>query len=62
MVLRKYALRGTEHTDESETQEAGTGVPLWKQASWAFEGGLNNHSRAAKRRLGELVVARVVDG
>lgn len=61
MVLRKYALRGLENADEDQAQ-ADADMPLWKQASWAFGGGLNNHSRAAKRRLGELVVAQVIDG
>lgn len=34
---------------------------LWKQANWAFAGGMDKHSRAAKRRLEEQVVARVID-
>ena len=34
---------------------------MWKQATWAFGGGLNNHSRAAKRRLEELVVAHFLE-
>ena len=36
---------------------------LWADATWAFDGGLNKHSRAAKRRLKELRVARFgIDG
>ncbi|KZP25296.1 hypothetical protein FIBSPDRAFT_918440 [Athelia psychrophila] len=27
-------------------------------ATWAFDGGLNNHSRAARRRMSELIVAK----
>ncbi|KJA28511.1 hypothetical protein HYPSUDRAFT_33933 [Hypholoma sublateritium FD-334 SS-4] len=33
----------------------------WKQANWAFHGGMNNHSLCAKRRMKELRVARLVD-
>ncbi|KAF8554358.1 hypothetical protein OG21DRAFT_1100299 [Imleria badia] len=46
-VLRGYAIR-TEQDGES-----------WKDASWAFSGGLNNHSRAAKRRMCGLRVAKL---
>ncbi|KAH7886073.1 hypothetical protein F5I97DRAFT_1809185 [Phlebopus sp. FC_14] len=42
-VLRQYALRNEP----------------WRDASWAFSGGLNNHSRTAKRRMRELRVAKV---
>ncbi|KAN0100144.1 hypothetical protein V8E55_000128 [Tylopilus felleus] len=31
----------------------------WRDASWAFGGGLNNHSRAAKRRVCGLRVAKL---
>ncbi|KAF5391852.1 hypothetical protein D9757_001813 [Collybiopsis confluens] len=46
-LLRKYALV----PGSNETQ--------WREASWAFDGGLNNHSRAARRRVKELRVARI---
>ncbi|KAF7796575.1 hypothetical protein EIP86_007756 [Pleurotus ostreatoroseus] len=58
LILRKYALSGTRGEDEDK-EHADISAPMWKQATWAFGGGLNNHSRAAKRRLEELVVARV---
>jgi stearoyl-CoA desaturase (Delta-9 desaturase) len=43
-ILRQYAAHGREQHD----------------ASWAFNGGLNNHSRAAKRKMVELRIARVL--
>ncbi|KAF8554363.1 hypothetical protein OG21DRAFT_1597383 [Imleria badia] len=46
-LLRGYAVR-TEQDGES-----------WRDASWAFSGGLNNHSRAAKRRVYGLRVAKL---
>ncbi|KAF8554355.1 hypothetical protein OG21DRAFT_1382434, partial [Imleria badia] len=46
-VLRRYAVR-TEQDGES-----------WRNASRAFSGGLNKHSRAAKRRMGGLRVAKM---
>ena len=36
-------------------------IDTWHKADWAFNGGLNNHSRAAKRRMYELRVAKLVD-
>lgn len=30
----------------------------WKEATWAFYGGMNQHGRSAKRRMRELIVAR----
>ncbi|KIK63589.1 hypothetical protein GYMLUDRAFT_443395 [Collybiopsis luxurians FD-317 M1] len=48
-LLRKYAL-GTDTSDHQ-----------WREASWAFDGGLNNHSRAARRRVKEMRVARIKD-
>jgi stearoyl-CoA desaturase (delta-9 desaturase) len=48
-ILRKYSVRLQD--------EIGT----WRKADWAFNGGLNNHSRAAKRRMYELRVAKLVD-
>ncbi|KAJ7597481.1 hypothetical protein C8J56DRAFT_920193 [Mycena floridula] len=46
VLLRKYAFNKKE-------------MSFWQDASWAFDGGLNNHSRAAKRRMGELVIAKL---
>jgi len=48
-LLREYSIRQRKpDTDER-----------WRDASWAFDGGLNNHSRAAKKRLAELRIARL---
>jgi stearoyl-CoA desaturase (Delta-9 desaturase) len=49
MILRNYSAR-FEKTDSHGEK--------WRDATWAFGGGLNNHSRAAKRRMRELIVAR----
>ena len=48
-ILQKYSVR---RQDE---------IGIWHKADWAFNGGLNNHSRAAKRRMHELRVAKLVD-
>lgn len=45
-LLRQYTI---------SVEEKGKEI---KDATWAFDGGLNNHSRAARRRLVELVVAK----
>jgi stearoyl-CoA desaturase (Delta-9 desaturase) len=50
MLLRKYSARFDQTDDQAEK---------WHDATWAFDGGLNNHSRAAKRRMVELRVARL---
>ncbi|KAI0726911.1 fatty acid desaturase-domain-containing protein [Fomitopsis betulina] len=44
-LLRKYSVRSDD---------------VWKEAGWAFHGGMNNHSRAARRRMRELRVAKFV--
>jgi stearoyl-CoA desaturase (delta-9 desaturase) len=49
ILLRKYAIR----------DEPGKNDEAWRDASWAFHGGLNNHSRAAKRRMREMRIAKV---
>ncbi|KDR81083.1 hypothetical protein GALMADRAFT_1122110 [Galerina marginata CBS 339.88] len=36
-------------------------IDLWHQADRAFSGGMNHHSRAARRRMRELRVAKLVD-
>ncbi|KIL00840.1 hypothetical protein PAXRUDRAFT_790237 [Paxillus rubicundulus Ve08.2h10] len=46
-VLRNYSIR--RHVNGES----------WRDASWAFDGGLNNHSRAARRRMCELRVAKL---
>jgi len=49
-ILRKYSFRPL---DDDRA--------LSKRASWAFHGGLNNHSWAAKKRMRELRVAKIVE-
>ncbi|KAH7925171.1 hypothetical protein BV22DRAFT_1105047 [Leucogyrophana mollusca] len=49
MLLRNYSIREQNDGDGDARRDA----------SWAFGGGLNNHSRAAKRRMRELRIARV---
>lgn len=46
-LLRTYSFRGSNDNDK------------WREASWAFYGGLNVHSRAARRRMAELRIAKV---
>ncbi|KAF9531903.1 fatty acid desaturase-domain-containing protein [Crepidotus variabilis] len=46
-LLRKYSVRIDADED------------IWARASWAFSGGLNNHSSAARRRMKELRVAKI---
>ncbi|KAF9068664.1 hypothetical protein BDP27DRAFT_1223879 [Rhodocollybia butyracea] len=50
-ILRQYAL--TLEADETRD-------PKWRDAYWAFHGGLNNHSRAATRRMKELRIAKLL--
>ncbi|ESK86954.1 acyl- desaturase [Moniliophthora roreri MCA 2997] len=49
MLLRRYSLQ----------LEVGAERYKWPDATWAFEGGLNNHSRAATRRMKEFRLARL---
>lgn len=60
-LLRKYSLPGSRKAEAAAAASASekTESDLWKQATWAFGGGMNIHSRAAKRRMRELVVARL---
>ncbi|KAF4612235.1 hypothetical protein D9613_004217 [Agrocybe pediades] len=48
-ILRKYSVKPC------------TEVDALPKTDWAFNGGLNNHSRAARRRMKELRVAKLVD-
>lgn len=52
ILLRKYSLR---------MQPDSTEETRWQDASWAFDGGLNNHSRAAKVRMRQLRLAKLDD-
>ncbi|KAK0208735.1 hypothetical protein DFS33DRAFT_1253568 [Desarmillaria ectypa] len=49
-ILRKYSFRDQESISDSEK---------WKDATWAFEGGLNKHSRTARRLMLESRIARL---
>jgi hypothetical protein len=51
-ILRKYSVVAKRNTSYP------SGFPDL-DASWAFGGGLNNHSRAARRRMEELRVANL---
>lgn len=44
-LLQKYSIKQARDVD------------VWYDADWAFNGGLNNHSRAARKRMQELRVA-----
>ncbi|KAK2461446.1 hypothetical protein APHAL10511_005909 [Amanita phalloides] len=48
-ILRKYRVVARGTSNEAE---------IWKEGSWAFSGGLNNHSRMASRQLREFVLGR----
>lgn len=50
-ILRRYSVRLDMKDQNNE---------LARDATWAFNGGLNNHSRAAKRRVCELRLAKYV--
>ena len=39
--------------------KAGGKCEKWKEAGWAFDGGVNRHSQVARRRMKRLRVARV---
>jgi len=49
-LLRKYSM--VSNREASYSNES-------LDASWAFGGGLNNHSRAARQRMQELRVAKI---
>ncbi|PPQ78943.1 hypothetical protein CVT25_002394 [Psilocybe cyanescens] len=48
-ILREHSVRLASDMD------------VWRKADWAFMGGLNNHSRAARRQMQEFRVAKLVD-
>ncbi|PCH34242.1 hypothetical protein WOLCODRAFT_130280 [Wolfiporia cocos MD-104 SS10] len=58
-LLCKYSIRARTENARTKEEDGDSETHLWKQAHWAFHGGLNVHSRAAKRRLQELMIARV---
>ncbi|KAJ3843365.1 hypothetical protein F5878DRAFT_605201 [Lentinula raphanica] len=51
-LLRKYAVSLKDEDSEGDQQN-------YRDASWAFDGGLNNHSRAAVKRMKELRLAKI---
>ncbi|KAJ3535565.1 hypothetical protein NM688_g6962 [Phlebia brevispora] len=59
-IIRKYSLRKAQNkANDNETNAVDP--ELWKQATWAFSGGMNKHSRPARRRLRDLTIARLVE-
>ena len=48
-TVRRYSLRTGNMNERSA-----------RDATWAFNGGLNNHSRAATRRMRELRIAKYI--
>lgn len=51
-LLRKFAVKFPQ--DKSTTSD-----DTCKEATWAFEGGYNQHTRAARKQMRELIVARL---
>ncbi len=60
MMLRDHSVRIPQSSDNTESE--GQSKDKFLEATWAFHGGLNNHSRAARRRLMELAIARFSHG
>ncbi|KAI0368864.1 hypothetical protein BV20DRAFT_1044725 [Pilatotrama ljubarskyi] len=56
LLLRRYAIEGKVRKPDAQT----TGSRPARDADWAFHGGINKHSQAARRRMRELRVARVL--
>ncbi|KZT08723.1 uncharacterized protein LAESUDRAFT_735865 [Laetiporus sulphureus 93-53] len=57
-LLRSYSIRNPEnriHAKDSRVEEQ------WERADWAFNGGLNVHTRFAKKRMRELRVAKLAE-
>jgi len=50
-LLRDYAI----------PVKADVGLSKWKEAGWAFNGGMNKHSQVARRRMRQLRVAALVE-
>ncbi|KAH7107209.1 hypothetical protein BKA62DRAFT_231536 [Auriculariales sp. MPI-PUGE-AT-0066] len=64
MLIRNYSIRATDTLDTSEefsSKDGATPAGGWREAGWAYHGGLNNHTRAAGRRLRQLRIARFDD-
>ncbi|KAJ3533471.1 hypothetical protein NM688_g7277 [Phlebia brevispora] len=59
-IIRKYSLRKPQDKAKDRNHDE-VDPDLWKQATWAFSGGLNTHSRAAKRRLQGYTIAKLAE-
>ncbi|KAH8102410.1 fatty acid desaturase-domain-containing protein [Cristinia sonorae] len=57
-LLRRYSIRAHSRFDCNPSSPSND-ESMWNEATWAFDGGLNQHSRAAKRRMRELIIARL---
>ncbi|KAI0828851.1 hypothetical protein BC628DRAFT_1360971 [Trametes gibbosa] len=57
LLLRRYAIGATMRKEDTDASADG-GAPA-HDADWAFHGGINKHSLAARRRVRHLRVARV---
>ncbi|KAJ3550848.1 hypothetical protein NM688_g4987 [Phlebia brevispora] len=60
-LLWQYALPKDDYRGKCETYDQSRSQ-RWKQATWAFFGGLNVHSRRANKRLQEFIVAKLIEG
>ncbi|KAJ3550851.1 hypothetical protein NM688_g4984 [Phlebia brevispora] len=59
-IIRKYSLRKPQDKAK-DGSHSDVDPELWKQATWAFSGGLNTHGRPAKRRLREYTIAKLAE-
>ncbi|KAI0354610.1 hypothetical protein OH77DRAFT_1425672 [Trametes cingulata] len=55
LLLRRYAIGGKAQKADAPT----AGARPARDADWAFHGGVNKHSQAARRRMRQLRVAKV---
>ena len=53
-LLRRYAVGTKQDLDDGRREER-----RYADADWAFHGGINKHSQAAKRRMRKLRIAKV---
>jgi len=58
-ILRRYSIHINSQQDEDCELESSPEEEKQQTAEWAFHGGLNIHSRAAKKRMEELRVAKL---
>lgn len=55
LLLRQFSIR----SDDLQGPGVEIGSRRSEDASWAFHGGMNKHSRAARRRLSNLRIAKI---